>query len=64
MRFHERPYLVIGARRFSEALLGAIRDPEVLALVGRPAIGGLDQISDNVDLASTVEYREALKALY
>ena len=56
-RFHERPFLVIGAERFVAACLDRIADPE---LRHRPLIGSVDQWSDNTDLRSLpAVYREA-----
>ncbi|MCG5213565.1 DUF4037 domain-containing protein [Streptosporangium sp. KLBMP 9127] len=45
--FHERPFMVIDAQRFSDALTGGISDP---VLRGLPPIGCADQFSDNTDL--------------
>ncbi|MDG4801098.1 DUF4037 domain-containing protein [Micromonospora sp. WMMD980] len=45
--FHDRPFLVLHAGRFVEALRAAISDPE---LRGRPPVGAVDQYVDNVDV--------------
>ncbi|MFI7276800.1 DUF4037 domain-containing protein [Streptomyces sp. NPDC049879] len=44
--FHGRPYLVIGAQRFAEALRATVTDP---ALRGLPLTGAVDQWADNTD---------------
>lgn len=48
--FWSRPFPVIGGERFATALLAEITDPEVRRLTERPPTGGIDQISDNVDI--------------
>ncbi len=45
--FHERPFSVIGADRFSEALCAAISDEDVLALPAH--LGSIDQWVDSTD---------------
>jgi predicted N-acetyltransferase YhbS len=45
-RFYERPYQVIGATRFAEALHEAIADPQLRHL---PLTGAIDQVIDNTD---------------
>jgi hypothetical protein len=45
--FHSRPYRVLGADRFTSALLGAVRDPWVAAL---PPVGAVDQFVDGTDV--------------
>ncbi|WP_017590177.1 DUF4037 domain-containing protein [Nocardiopsis ganjiahuensis] len=49
--FHSRPYPVLDARRFTEALLAGIEDPE---LVGRPPVGAVDQYLDSTDALEDV----------
>ncbi|GAA0807151.1 DUF4037 domain-containing protein [Spirilliplanes yamanashiensis] len=44
--FHDRPFPVLAADRFAEALRAAVTDPEVRAL---PLVGAVDQVVDNVD---------------
>jgi uncharacterized protein DUF4037 len=44
--YFERPFQVIGAGRFAEALRQAIRDPEIRRL---PAAGAVDQFIDSTD---------------
>ena len=62
--FHDRPFLVIQADRFAEALCRAIADPAVAQLAARPLIGSIDQISDNTDVRSNVALRPILRRLY
>ncbi|ATO17664.1 hypothetical protein CO540_05555 [Micromonospora sp. WMMA2032] len=45
--FHDRPFLVLDAGRFTEALRAAITDPH---LRDRPPLGAVDQYLDNVDV--------------
>jgi hypothetical protein len=45
--FHDRPFLVLHAERFTTALRAAIADPELRA---RPPVGAVDQYLDNVDV--------------
>ncbi|MBR8742791.1 DUF4037 domain-containing protein [Nocardiopsis sp. MG754419] len=45
--FHQRPYPVLGADRFAEALKARIEDP---ALASRPLIGAVDQYLDGTDV--------------
>ncbi|WP_433319313.1 DUF4037 domain-containing protein [Micromonospora chersina] len=45
--FHDRPFLVLHAERFTTALRAAITDPVLRA---RPPVGAVDQYLDNVDV--------------
>ena len=45
--FHDRPYAVIDAQRFADALRERITDPVVAAL---PPVGAVDQFVDSTDL--------------
>jgi hypothetical protein len=45
--FHDRPFQVLGAARFTEALLAAVTDPAVRAL---PRVGAVDQFVDSTDV--------------
>jgi len=47
--FHDRPYRVLDADRFTEALHERITDPLVRAL---PRVGGVDQFVDSTDVLS------------
>ncbi len=60
--FHDRPYLVIHAGSFTDALREAITDPEVLALPF--PIGKLDQWVDSTDVLSNPEAFERLGDAY
>jgi hypothetical protein len=45
--YHDRPFQVLHAGRFSQALVGGIGDPGLRAL---PLTGAVDQFADNTDL--------------
>ena len=63
--FHNRPFRVIHGERFAAALLDAIDDEAVRGLVTRVGlIGGIDQITDNVDVLSNPERYLKFRALY
>jgi hypothetical protein len=62
--FHDRPFKVIHAWRFEEALRKAIRDPLLKELSAKRCIGSIDQFSDNVDLRCSPTLRTELRALY
>lgn len=59
--FYGRPYRVLHAERFADALKEGIRDS---ALRGLPDIGGVDQVTDNTDLLSNPQLFHALSSLY
>ena len=60
-----RPFQVIHAERFAEAIVATIEDPQVRAVVECAGlIGSVDQISDNVDVVSNPERVAKLRALY
>lgn len=64
-RFYSRPYRVLNAGRFAEALAQCIEDAEVrdiMAAVGR--IGATDQLSDTTDLLMRPDFFLRLRALY
>lgn len=61
--YYDRPFLVLHADRFADALHGAIQDPQVRQLAERPLIGSLDQLSDSTDVAHP-RWRTRLRALY
>ena len=46
-RLATRPYMVLGAGRFVDALRGSLRDPRIAAL---PLIGAIDQFVDNAEV--------------
>lgn len=60
--YHRRPYRVLHAERFAEAIWATIRDPAVLALP--PYIGSIDQFVDSTDLLTHDERRDRLKSVY
>jgi hypothetical protein len=62
--FHERPFAVLHAGRFTDALLAAIRDPAVQQLAARPLIGSVDQFSDSTPLRADATLRPRLRLLY
>ncbi|WP_055586125.1 DUF4037 domain-containing protein [Peterkaempfera griseoplana] len=45
--YHARPFLVLHAERFAQALARTVTDPE---LAGLPLVGGVDQWADSTDL--------------
>ncbi|WP_433261912.1 DUF4037 domain-containing protein [Actinosynnema sp. CS-041913] len=47
--YYERPFQVLRAGRFADALISGVTDP---ALRQRPLIGAVDQFADNTDLLS------------
>jgi hypothetical protein len=56
---HGRPWHVIGAERFTNALLASIEDGEIRGI--SPRIGAIDQYSDSTDLIENVAmYRKTL----
>lgn len=59
--YHGRPYLVLHAERFAQALAATVHDPELRAL---PLTGGVDQWADSTDfLGRAGPARAALDAL-
>lgn len=60
--FHQRPYQVIDADRFAEALVAQIRDPAVRALP--KGVGAVWQFADSTDVPDEVERFRALAAVY
>ena len=61
-RFHGRPFLVIQAGRFADALRVQIQDERVRALP--EAIGSIDQFVDSTDVLTNPALRQRLKAIY
>jgi hypothetical protein len=57
--FFDRPFQVMFAARFSEALLATIVDPEVRALP--PHLGGLDQYVDSTDALNAGSLHRAIR---
>lgn len=58
--FHNRPFWVLGAGRFADALLTAITDPQ---LAGRPALGTVDCYLDNTALLTDLPRVRAVAAV-
>jgi len=59
--FHDRPYRVLDAARFADALRATVTDPVLAPL---PPIGGLDTFLDNTNLAGDrVRRRAAVAAI-
>jgi hypothetical protein len=54
--FYDRPFQVIGAERFTAALLEAIADPVVKQL---PAFGAVDQFTDSTDALGNLSFLRA-----
>lgn len=57
--FFDRPFLVIQAEKFSEAILAQIQDPQVRALP--PRLGAYDQFVDSTD---ALQYRDRIRKVY
>jgi hypothetical protein len=57
--YFDRPYQVIGAGRFAEALRAATADPQLRA---RPLAGAVDQVIDSTDAIGSPEIRRAAVA--
>ncbi|WP_406314391.1 DUF4037 domain-containing protein [Streptosporangium sp. NBC_01639] len=55
--FYDRPFQVIGAQRFTDALGAAITDPQVRAL---PPTGSVDQFGDSADLLTCPRWCRAV----
>jgi hypothetical protein len=62
--FYNRPFKLIDAGVFIEALLEQISDAEVLRVARRGLIGSIDQWSDNTDLREAAFWRSPLRTLY
>jgi hypothetical protein len=52
--FHDRPFLVLDAYRFTDALLATISDPAISSL---PPVGAIDQYVDSTDITSYSDRR-------
>ena len=57
--FFDRPFIVINAGRFADAIRAQIKDPQVLALPKH--LGGFDQFVDSTD---AIEHLERIKVVY
>jgi len=60
--YYQRPFMVLNADRYVDALLTQIHDPEVKALP--PLLGSIDQIANNTDLLDEIERCQKLRVLY
>lgn len=60
--FYERPYLVIHAERFADAIRAQITDPAVQALPH--GLGGVDQLFDSTDVLSEPRRFARARALF
>jgi hypothetical protein len=61
-QFHQRPFMVIHAERFAEALYAAISDEGVRALP--PNLGAIDQFVDSTDVLAYPERFDQFKFMY
>jgi hypothetical protein len=61
-KFHSRPYMVIGAERFANALLSAVECEELRGISVR--IGAIDQYADSTDFIENVEMYGKSLGLY
>lgn len=59
-----RPYRVLRADRFAEALVAAIDDPVVKQIAEYTQIGSIDLFSDNTELRSNPKHRAAITCLF
>ncbi|HPH96070.1 MAG TPA: DUF4037 domain-containing protein [Anaerolineaceae bacterium] len=48
--FFDRPFLIINADRFAQAIAGRITDPVVMEIIRRLPVGSVDQFSDSTEL--------------
>jgi hypothetical protein len=63
--YYSRPFRVLFAERFSDAIVAGIQDPVVRAIIDRVGmIGSVDQVSDNVDTLTSSALTAKLRALY
>lgn len=62
--FFGRPFRVLFAERFADALLAQIRDPDVQRIAGRRPIGSIDLFGDNTDMLEETAWRGRLKKLF
>lgn len=62
--FHDRPFTVLHAGRFADAIVRQIDDRDLQRIATRPLIGSIDQFSDSTDLRGDGAYRQILRGLY
>ena len=60
--FYDRPFQVLNAERFADAIQAAISDPDVQALP--PNLGAIDQFVDSTDVLNYPERFNRLKLMY
>jgi hypothetical protein len=59
--YYSRPFLVLGADRFTDACRRSITDSWLSKL---PLVGSVDQLADSTDLLSSIDLTTRLRALY
>lgn len=65
MSFHDRPYRILGAGRFAQAVRDEIRDERLRAIYDKVGpIGSINQYADSTDLLMRPDLRNRLRALY
>jgi hypothetical protein len=62
--YFNRPYQVIFADRFADALIAKIGDAGARKLAQTQGFGSIDQFSDSTDLREPATLRQRIKALY
>ncbi|MCX6045729.1 MAG: DUF4037 domain-containing protein [Chloroflexi bacterium] len=62
--FHSRPFQVIQADQFVDALLAQIKEETIKHIADRSLIGNVDQFCDNTDIRANIAWREKLAGLY
>jgi hypothetical protein len=61
-RYHERPYLVINAKRFAEASRNAIEDENIRAISVN--VGSVDQVIDSADALTDTKLLRRLRSIF
>lgn len=59
--YHDRPFLVLGAGRFTAACRETVTDSWLSQL---PLIGSVDQLADSTDLLASTDLPDRMRALY
>jgi hypothetical protein len=62
--FWDRPFRIIQAEKIAAAIVGKIRDPQVIPIARRVLIGNVDLFSDNTDLLENLSLRPVLRHVY
>jgi hypothetical protein len=63
--YYSRPFRVLFAERFRDAIVAEIQDPALRAIIDRAGvIGSVDQVADNVDVLTSSALTAKLRALY